>query len=76
MLWGLDVLTIVYFENGKSKPTLPILNDIRVALEAAGAYLNEMKAQAGATNKARPPICDDVAIPPLPSKEPYDDSPV
>ena len=36
---GVDILTIVKFENGKTTPHRDVLNDIRIALEAAGADL-------------------------------------
>jgi DNA-binding XRE family transcriptional regulator len=36
---AVDLLTIVKFENGKTTPSRDVLNDIRIALEAAGADL-------------------------------------
>jgi transcriptional regulator with XRE-family HTH domain len=36
---GVDILTILKFENGKSTPNRDVLNDIRIALQAAGADL-------------------------------------
>jgi transcriptional regulator with XRE-family HTH domain len=34
---GVDVSTVVNLEDGKNHPARPVLNDIRVVLEAAGA---------------------------------------
>jgi hypothetical protein len=56
---GVDVLTIVNFENGKTTPAFPVLSDIRIALEAAGADLNKMGAQAASTQQARQPFRDE-----------------
>jgi DNA-binding XRE family transcriptional regulator len=52
-------LTFVNFENGKTTPAFPVLSDIRIALEAAGADLNKMSAQAASTQQGRQPLSDE-----------------
>jgi transcriptional regulator with XRE-family HTH domain len=70
-----EVLTIVNFENGKSSPADPVLNDIRIALEAAGADLAaSRRLHTAASNQ--PVINDEPAVPPTPPDEPYDGSPL
>jgi transcriptional regulator with XRE-family HTH domain len=74
---GVDVLTIVGFENGKRKPDSRTLVDIQIALEAAGADLKSLDgSKVSATRVGRRPISDGAAIPPIPPNDSYDGSPV
>jgi DNA-binding XRE family transcriptional regulator len=69
---GVDVLTIVNFENGKKKPDPPILVDIRIALEAAGVNLSlESRAERGATT-----MSDEAAVATIAPNVSYGDSSV
>jgi len=74
---GVDVLTIVNFENGRRKPDSQTLADIQIALDAAGADLKSLDASmVAAARVGRQPISDEAAIPPIPPNDPYDGSPV
>jgi transcriptional regulator with XRE-family HTH domain len=60
---GVDVLTIVGFENGKRKPDSRALADIQIALESAGADLKSLDGSTVApTRVGRRPISDEATV--------------
>jgi hypothetical protein len=74
---GVDVLTIVNFENGKRNPDARTLHDIRIALEAAGAHLKSSgRSRVGGANVWTQGIGDEAASPPIPSVGRSDGLPV